>query len=354
MSYPPVTLEFIRTLTDDTGILQHAKFGTPKRTEGYTTDDNSRALIALTKYDQAKNKLEHAHRLIDTYLGFLLFMQKKNGKMRNLLSYNRNFMDKEGSEDCMGRTLWSCGCVIESQLSFEKRLLAKEIFEKLKPWALRFSSPRAKAFAVMGLSRYQKTFAENSNPTRDIQILAGELLEHYRNNRSIDWHWFEPYLTYNNGSLPQALFEAYMVTRDEKYLKTAVESFNFLLKVQTINGIFVPIGNMGWYNKGGNRAIYDQQSVEAVSVTEAALSAYEATGQNAYRKAAKTVFNWFFGQNTLNVSVYNSDIGGCYDGITPQGLNLNMGAEANVCYLITRLDLELHENQPRLKLSWVY
>ncbi len=340
MRYPPVTLEFVRSLTDDTGMLQHAKFGTPKREEGYTTDDNARALVALTKYTRTNNSFVHVNKLLDIYLGFLLFMQKKDGAMHNLLSYNRNFMDDKGSEDSMGRTLWSCGCVVESNLSLERRLLAKEIFDRLLPWALNFRSPRAKAFAVMGLSRYQKAFAEDRNPAKNLEILAEQLLEHYESTNASDWHWFEPYITYSNGRLPQALFEAYKVTQHKRYLKTAAESINFLLKVQTINEVFVPIGNYGWYNKGGDRAMYDQQSVEAATMTEAVLSAYQATGQSSYRKEAEEIFNWFFGQNTLKVLVYNSDMCGYYDGITPRGLNLNMGAEANVCYLSAKLELE--------------
>ena len=345
MKYPPVTLEFIRVLTDDTGIIQHAKFGTPKRKEGYTTDDNARALVALTRFSENWKNLGRAEKLVDTYLSFLLLMQKQEGTMHNLLSYKRDFMDNKGSEDSMGRALWSCGCVVDSNLSLERRLLAKEIFDKLLPWAFKFNSPRAEAFAVMGLSRYQKAFAEDRNPAKNLELLAGQLLEHYEKNNAADWHWFEPYLTYSNGRLPQSLFEAYKVNEDERYVEAATESINFLLKVQTNKGIFVPIGNRGWYNKGRKRAIYDQQSVEAATMTEGALEAYQVTGKVVYRKAAEKIFNWFFGENMLKVKVYNSDVGGCYDGITPQGLNLNMGAEANVCYLSARLKFELQKTR---------
>ena len=344
LNYPPITLKFVKALSDDTGILQHAKFGIPKRSEGYVTDDNARALIVLTKYGQLENSFESVDRLVDLYLSFLLFMQKKSGKMHNLLSYHRHFMDKEGSEDCMGRTLWSCGCVVESNLSLEKRMLAKDIFDRLLPWAFNFTAPRAKAFAVLGLSKYHKAFPDDPNPTKGLKVLADQLVGHYETNRSKRWLWFEPYLTYINGRLSQALFEAYKTTPDERYIKTAIESLNFLLEVQTIRGVFVPVGNRGWYIRGGTRAMYDQQSVEADAMTEAALAAYQVTGQRDYKQVAQKIFNWFLGENILKIPVYNSDKGGCYDGITPQGLNLNMGAEATVCYLSTRLELELQKN----------
>lgn len=351
MSYPPIRLDFIRALTDETGIFQHAKFGTPRRKEGYTTDDTSRALIAIINYKKAKNPSEKVDRLLSTYLSFLLLMQKNNGKMHNLLGYDQSFIDDEGSEDCMGRTLWSCGTVVQSASSIENKLMAKEIFDKLLPWAINFQSPRAIAFAVMGLARYQHAFPEDPNPTKNLRVFVEKLLNGYKNHWSKHWKWFEPYLTYCNGRLPQALFEANQVIPRNKYLKTAITSLDFLIEVQTINNLFVPIGNRGWYKRDGVRAIYDQQAVEAASMTEAALSAYSATGRGSYKQAATMIFNWFFGENTLKTQVYNSELCGCYDGITSKGLNLNMGAEAIVCYLSARMEMESLRNRSSLRIS---
>jgi uncharacterized protein YyaL (SSP411 family) len=341
LNYPPPSLDFIKVLTDNTGIIQHAKFMTPRLKDGYTTDDNSRALIALTKCFQILNNSEDLIRLVDIYLRFLLLMQKSNGRMHNVLDYARQFADEEGSEDSMGRTLWSCGCVTESNLSKERCLLAKEIFDRLLPSLMTFNSPRALAFSVLGLAKYQKAFRKDSNPTKNMRVLVDKLLENYKVHNSRGWEWFEPYLTYCNGRLPQALLEAYELIADKEIVEVAVESLNFLIKIQVIDGVFVPIGNFGWYERGGRRAIYDQQSVEAASMAEAALSAYRITGKSYYGEVAKTVFNWFFGKNSLGVKVYDSKTGACYDGITAEGLNLNMGAEATACFLSARLDFEM-------------
>jgi hypothetical protein len=339
VNLPPIKLNFLKAITDDTGVFQHSKFGTPNRLEGYTTDDNARALIAITKYSQIKGD-SRSDRLIDIYLSFLLHMQRRDGKMHNLLSYDRRFLDDEGSEDCAGRTLWACGYVTDSKLSAERKLLAKEIFDKAFRWACFFKSPRAKAFAILGLSAYHKAYTKDQNLTRNIKILSDKLLEYYTNGRSSDWRWFEPYLTYENGRLPQALFEAYLETKQTKYIRVAEESLEFLLEVQILKDKFVPIGNKGWYKKGKLRSMYDQQSVEAASMTEAAISAYLATGNRHYKKTARTIFNWFLGKNTQNVFVYDSPTGGCHDGITEKGLNLNKGAEAIVCYLSSRIELQ--------------
>ena len=339
MNLPPIKLDFLRAITDDTGIFQHSKFGTPNRLEGYTTDDNARALIALTKYSQIKGNSQ-MDSLIDTYLSFLLHMQRTDGKMHNFLSYNRNFLDDESSEDCAGRTLWACGYVINSNLSAERRLLAKEIFDRAFRWACFFKSPRAIAFAILGLGHYHKAYINDQKLAQNIKILSDKLLEYYVNTNSSDWHWFEPYLTYVNGMLPQALFEAYQETKQAKYIQVAEESLKLLLDVQILNSQFVPIGNHGWYEKGKLRSIYDQQSVEAASMTEAALSAYRETDNSYFKTMARTIFNWFLGKNTQKAFVYNSTTGSCYDGITEKGLNCNQGAEATVSYLSARIELQ--------------
>jgi hypothetical protein len=340
LKLPPIKLDFIISLTDDTGLLQHAKFGTPRREDGYTTDDNARAIIALTKYFQANFSSKIADRLIDTYLSFVLHMQKKDGKMHNLLSYDRRFMDFEGSEDCMGRTLWSCGFIMASNLSSEKRLIGKEIFDKLLPWTFYFKSPRSIAFTTMGLKYYEKAYPKDPNLKKSIREFVEKLLGYYKAERSKEWRWFESYITYANGRLPQALFEANQEFSNTHSLQIAKESIDFLLEVQMVNGIFVPIGNRGWYKKGEKRAIYDQQSLEAAVMTEAAMSAFRETGVTHYRLMALAIFGWFLGQNTLKQAVYDLDSGGCYDGLTPKGLNLNMGAESIVSYLSAALEIQ--------------
>ena len=163
MNLPPIKLDFLRSITDDTGIFQHSKFGTPNRLEGYTTDDNARALIAIIKHSQIEGDSK-SDRLIDTYLSFLLHMQRADGKMHNFLSYDRSFLDDEGSEECLGHTLLACGYVLNSEISAEKRLVAKEVFDKAFRWAGFFKSPRAVAFAILGLCQYHKAYTCRPKP----------------------------------------------------------------------------------------------------------------------------------------------------------------------------------------------
>jgi hypothetical protein len=339
LTIPPIKIDFIRALTDDTGMFQHAKYATPNKKEGYTTDDNARALIACTKYFMSFNDKD-TQKLIDTYLSLLFYMQRTDGKMHNYLSFHRKFLDKVGSEDCMGRTLWASGYCTGSSLPEETRLLAKEIFDKAFKWASRFTSPRAKAFSIMGLFYYQKANPEDHNVKVNIRALADQLIMQFDLESSKEWNWFEPYLTYSNSRLPHSLFLAYEATGEPRYLQVASKSMNFLISTQTIENIFVPIGNRGWYKRESDRAIYDQQSIEASCTAEAAIAAFRYTSEATYLQAAQYAFEWFLGRNLQRLVVYNSENGSCCDGITPQGLNLNKGAESTIAYLQARLTLE--------------
>jgi uncharacterized protein YyaL (SSP411 family) len=339
LQLPPIKLDYLASITDETGILQHTKFATPNRREGYATDDNARALIVCTRHNGLNRSPETA-KLADVYLSFLYHMQMDDGRLHNFLSYDRRFLDDAGSDDSLGRALWACGSVINSNLDEEKKLLSKEVFDKALPHAVNSTSPRAKAFSVLGLSQYQRAYPKDQALPGRMTELIEQLLKLYEQKSSVDWHWFESDLTYCNGRLPQALFEGYERIKDEDYLQVAKDSFNFILKAQMSNGMFAPIGNNGWYKKGGLKALYDQQSVEASCMVETAVAAFRETRKSYFRTVARTIFAWFLGKNTQGLSVYNPNTGGCYDGLTPEGLNLNQGAEATVTYLLARLELE--------------
>ena len=339
MELPPIKLDHFKVLTDDTGIMQHAKYATPKRSEGYTTDDNARALIVCVKHHQIYNSRE-TEKLMTTYSSFLLHMQRSDGKFHNLLSYEHQFMDDIGSEDCGGRALWACGYAMDSNLPEEKKTLSKEIFDNGFQWVNDFKSLRAKAFVVLGLHHYSLAFPEDRNLIHNIQTLSNQLIENYKLNSSHKWRWFEPYLTYANARLTQALFNAYPSTKDHSCLKIGEVAFNFLMEHQMTADQFLPISNNGLKKGESNPALYDQQPLEASCMVEAALSGFRVKGDDKYLKIAGTAFSWFLGKNLKNVILYDSKTGGCYDGITPQGLNLNQGAESTISYLLARLELK--------------
>jgi hypothetical protein len=217
---------------------------------------------------------------------------------------------------------------------------AKEIFDKGLPAVHGFTSPRAVAFTILGLYGYHEAFTDDSNVTENITSIAKVLTDKFRVESVGDWRWFESYLTYSNPRLPQALFAAYESTGDDECLLVAKSSLDFLIKIQVLDGVFVPVGTRGWYERGGVRAMYDQQPIEASCMVEASLAALDSTGDKGYREVALKAFRWYHGENTLGVELYNDRAGTCYDGITPVGLNRNQGAESMLSYYLTYLSLK--------------
>jgi uncharacterized protein YyaL (SSP411 family) len=151
------------------------------------------------------------------------------------------------------------------------------------------------------------------------------------------WHWFEKYLTYGNATLPHALFQSYAYEGDEQTLRVARESLDFLLSNALENGYYRPIGQRGWYSQGGTRASFDQQPEDTGVMVAALVQAFHTTRDERYGAIARTVFDWFLGENSSGLSCYIRATGACCDGVTPDGLNLNKGAEATISYIAATL-----------------
>lgn len=335
---PKIKLDHLRTLTDSIGILQHTKFSIPNRLEGYALDDNARALLAVAKYNELYNDSDIIN-LVETYLSFILSMQAPDGMFYNYMSHDLHLLDKRLT-DALGRVLWACGYILKTGMPPGIKNSAKEIFDRSLPWSFSSTSLRTKAYAILGLYYYRIPFPSDPNILLNMSALAETLKAAYEAHSSPDWKWFEPYLTYANPRLAQALFLAYDFTRRKEFLDIAKETLDFLIEVQFIDKVFVPIGNRGWYNKGGERAIYDQQPLEAACMVEAASTALHVTGDEKYAEAASTAFEWFLGRNLKKVALYDPETGGCSDGLNPEGANLNQGAESTICYLLARLEIE--------------
>jgi uncharacterized protein YyaL (SSP411 family) len=230
------------------------------------------------------------------------------------------------------------------------RLVAKDIFDHGLPWVWKSTSLRFYSQALAGLAEYYQAFPDEALIV-SAEKLGDNLLQHYKDQTKDDWQWFEPYLIYDNARLPQALFLAYSLVKKQEFLSVAEQAMDFLLKTQMLDGVFVPIGNDGWYKRGGNRAMYDQQPLEAAAMVDAAVEGYNATKKQAYLEVANQVFGWFIGKNSRGVLMYNADTGGCYDGLAADCVNQNQGGESSISYLMARLRLEeisrgmLHQKQ---------
>jgi glycosyltransferase involved in cell wall biosynthesis len=340
---PVLKLDHLYRMTDHTGIVEHAVFVVPNYPEGYSTDDNARALIVTTLLEELgvhapANSVDLASR----YLAFLWHaFDPTTKRFRNSLSYQCSWHEAEGSEDSHGRALWGLGTVLGRSKNAGLRGAAGRLFELAVPAAVEFKSPRACAFALLGLQEYLDSFPGDRAALSASDALANRLLVSYRSHRTDDWKWFENGLAYSNARLPQALIRAGMRAANEEMVLAGLEALDWLVTLQRCDakGHFVPIGSQGFYTKGSEKARFDQQPVEASAVVSAALQAYRATGKGRWRKEAWSAFNWFLGDNDLQIALYDPTTGGCRDGLHPDRANENQGAESTLSFLLALLEM---------------
>jgi glycosyltransferase involved in cell wall biosynthesis len=341
---PDLNMNHMLALTDDTGILQHARRTVPNLEEGYSTDDNARALIVALRGQTLEEDGELLRRLAARYLAFLNFaLNAKNGRFRNFLAYDRRWLEEAGSEDSHGRALWSLGCAVGASSDEGLVALAMNLFAAGLPAVEMFSSPRSWAFSLLGLCAYVRRFPGDSNARRFREVLAGRLHKLFQANRTDDWPWFEQSLAYANARLSEALLAAGQAMGDKGMVAAGLESLEWLLRVQTAEqGHFSPVANSGW-RRGGPRARFDQQPIEAQSMLEACAKAYRLTGDRRWREEMRRVFEWFMGRNDLGRPLYDYATGGCHDGLHTEGVNANEGAESTLAFLCSLLEVRSTE-----------
>ncbi len=342
---PPLKLDHLRRMTDDTGMFQHAIFTVPNYHEGYTIDDNARALTVSALLEELGN--EETADLMSRYFAFVWYaFNAKTGRFRNFMNYQRSWLEETGSDDSQGRALWALGTVLGRSNTPSLQNMAGWVFEKALPAIRDTTSPRAWAFALIGINEYLQRFAGDRTITQVREELAGRLLELYRHSRSDSWRWYEQSLTYCNAVLPHALLMCGRAIGNNDMTEAGLESLSWLAELQRggeSGGHFVAIGSNGFYQRGGAKARFDQQPVEAQAMVSACLEAQRFTGDKLWSKEARRAFDWFLGRNDLNLPIYDPTTGGCRDGLHPDRTNENQGAESSLAYLQAMLELRLAE-----------
>ncbi|MBU2650426.1 MAG: glycosyltransferase family 4 protein [Bacteroidetes bacterium] len=333
---PPFSLIHINRLTDDTGIIQHAKFGIPNLKEGYCLDDNARALLMVSMaYRQMKDA--RALELSPVYLSYIHYMQNKDGTFRNFLSFSRNYLDDIGSEDSFGRTIWALGYLMGNAPNDAYYQTGRLMFFNAAPNFEILKSIRGIANTMIGVCYYLKANPADDSMTERLRNLAHKLIKHYKENESDEWKWFEALLAYDNGILPLALLHSAEILNEDKVLETAINSMQFLTE-HTLNENYLSIiGNEKWYTKDGERSVFAQQPIDAMAMVLMYHQAFHITKDKEYLNKLYTSFLWFLGENDLRLSLYDFETKGCCDGFESYGVNRNQGAESSLSYLISHL-----------------
>lgn len=343
---PAVNLDHVEVMSDYTGMLQHATFSVPRYDEGYCLDDNARALMLMTALEEAGASDPHTVRtLASRYLAFVSHaFNAPLGRFRNFMSYSRFWREEEGSEDSHGRALWALGTVVGRSADPGRLSLAGELFHAALPAIARFSSPRAWAYALLGIEQYVQAFEGDRNVQAIGRELAERLLALFQRTDQPDWPWCESRVTYCNARLPQALIASGTWIGDQSMIATGLQSLEWLMTIQrTPDGYFAPIGTNGFFDKGMTAAAFDQQPVEACATVSACMHAFRATGDHRWAEHARNAFTWFLGQNQLQEALYDPLSGGCRDALHADRVNQNQGAESTLSFLLALMDMRADE-----------
>lgn len=337
---PGFKLDRLKRLTDDTGVVQHALYSLPDDHYGYSIDDQARALLVALKHFNLTGNWASLD-LATTYLRFLNYAQLADGRFHNFMSFDRRWEDAVGSEDSNGRVVWALGYTALTGVEEDLQMTARTMLLRSYPWLGRLEYLRSRAFAILGLYYYLRTEPEDREARGLVEHHADALVAAFDLKASQDWGWFEDRLTYSNARLPYALLMAYLVTWKQRYLEVAKTSLDFLLRVAHLDGpgYLCLVGQDGWYPRGGQCAKFDQQPVDANTLVDACLAAYQLLGDPTYLGEAHLAFAWYHGRNCLGKPLYCESTGGCFDGLTPHGPNRNQGAESTISYLLSYLSM---------------
>ena len=343
---PDVDLRHILGLTDDTGILQHATFATPNPWHGYCTDDNARALIAAVRYANLCSK-DRVRVLPQRYLSFLVYaFDARTRRFRNFMDYDRRWHETVGSEDSHARSAWALGVAVRRAPQESVREMANRLFHDALLEVEGFGHVRPWAYSLLGADEYLRAGREDGWVAELRERLAGRLFDAWRANATEEWPWWEDVLTWGNAKLAHALIASGAALGREDMMDGGLRTLRWLLDVQTAeDGHLSIIGNDGWYVRGGKRARFDQQPLEAYSLVDACLAAAHVTGDEQWVREARRCFEWFLGKNDMSVPLLDGETGGCRDGLNPQGVNANEGAESTLAYVLSLLGFHLRRSE---------
>ncbi len=349
---PEVDLRHLRTMTDDTGLIQHAIYSTADRLHGYCVDDNGRALVVCALYQQLFESSE-VDDLASVYLAYLQHaLDPKTGRFRNFMAYDRRWLDEIGSEDSHSRALWGLGVMASHSANKAQTAHSIRLFQQAIGAVEQFEHPRAIAYALLGIHAYLEKLGGDAGVRRLREVLAERLYERFLANVRDDWPWCDDTLTYSNATLAHALILSGTWIPHGDMRELGLRSLRWLSDVQRHErGHYSFVGNGGWFPAGGQRALFDQQPIEASQMTYACAEAYRATNDEFWLIESRRALEWFLGRNDLDVAVYDFATGGCRDGLMAEGANQNEGAESTLAWLISLLTFLIQASHQTLRIK---
>jgi glycosyltransferase involved in cell wall biosynthesis len=318
----------VERMSDATGMLQHSIYSVPDRRHGYCIDDNARALMLMSKVDPLDEAVRDKWTSI--YASFVQFAWNAEARrFRNFMNFDRTWCEDIGSEDSNGRTLWALGVTARDARLQKHRDWASMMFDQTASLAFELGSPRAHAFAMLGAAAMIEAHPGHVLARTILERFGSELVTLLDAARRPEWEWFEIVLAYDNARLPEALIRAGMALGRPDLTRTGLDTLGWISEHHTSpEGRFRAIGTDSFGRAYAAPLPFDQQPLEAQAAIDACAAAFDATEDRRWVEEAGRAYHWYLGVNDLDLPLASIADGGCFDGLRPDGLNRNQGAES--------------------------
>ncbi|KQN19557.1 glycosyl transferase family 1 [Sphingomonas sp. Leaf33] len=324
----PIDIAAVERMSDATGMLQHSILSVPDRRHGYCIDDNARALILMTQAPDLDSGLRDKWSSI--YGAFVQYAWNPDKRrFRNFMNYDRTWCEEYGSEDSNGRALWALGVTARDAGMQKHRDWAARLFDETASLAFELGSPRAHAFAMLGAAAMMEAHPGHALSREILTRFSAELASLLDTARRPEWSWFEIVLAYDNARLPEAMIRAGIALAKPELIATGIETLDWIVSRQTSpEGRFRAVGTESFGREYSDPLPFDQQPLEAQATVDACAAAFDATRDRRWLDEAHKAYNWYLGANDLDLPLASVADGGCFDGLMPNGLNRNQGAES--------------------------
>ena len=323
---PVPSFDHIIRLTDALGTFEHAEYTRPRPEHGYCTDDMARVLVLTSRQPNGDAAVEELQTLA---LRFVIEAQSGRGDCRNRMDSDGTWHGPFSTEDCWGRSLWGLGTAAARAENPVTRSMALTAFERGA--TARSAWTRAMAFAAIGAAEIL-TFQPGHEPDQAIMVDAVATIGPLGQERT--WPWPEPRLTYANAVIPEALIAAGVALARPDVLRDGLDLLSWLLDHETLDDHLsvTPVGGAGADHRGPG---FDQQPIEVAAIADACARATLANGPARWSEGLHMAIEWFLGANDANTPMWDEQSGGGYDGLGPDGPNLNQGAESTLALIST-------------------
>lgn len=322
----PAAWRHVLSMTDGIGMFEHADLATPRLEHGYCTDDVARLLIAIVREPMPSGALNDVARVC---FRFLVGSQGVTGRTRNRRRVDGRWHGRRGVEDCWGRSAWAFGTV--ARLAPDEWMRAGALSYFSHAIGQRSPHRRAMAFASLGAA---EVLAVEPRHRRATELLADAVVTIGSVSDDPVWPWPEERLSYANAALPEALIAAGHALDRPEVLGDGLQLLRWLLDRQTVDGHLspVPVGGAG---RDDRAPAFDQQPIEVAALADACARAESVTGDAEWRHGVELAIAWFAGDNDIGAQMSDPVSGGGFDGLTPDGPNLNQGAESTLALIST-------------------